>query len=93
VRRRDEFLRAWIKRTQIRLVSPSGLIDHREELEVDLVQPPGEVNGKGLTVASRHNPSHETIWETPFQKVCRTAVQPVFVQIEVACYPIPRYAQ
>jgi len=38
-----EFLPAWMKRPEIRLVPPSSLIDHRVELEVDLVQAPGKV--------------------------------------------------
>jgi len=54
-----------MKRSQIRLVAPTGLIDHREELKVDLVQPSGEVNSKGLAIAPRHYASHEAIRETP----------------------------
>jgi hypothetical protein len=34
-----------MKRSQICFVAPSGLVNHRVELEVDLVQASGEVNG------------------------------------------------
>ena len=54
-----------MKRSEVRFVAPSSLINHRIELEVDLVQPPGEVNSKGLAVASRHNPGKKSAWQTP----------------------------
>src|ERR1700683_2395513 len=65
VRRRNELLRGWMRPSQIRLVAPAGLIDHCEELKVDLVQPSGEVNSKGLAIAPHHHASHEAIRETP----------------------------
>jgi hypothetical protein len=37
------------------MTSPS-LINHGEELEVNLVHAPGEVHSKGLAVVPRHNP-------------------------------------
>jgi len=54
-----------MKRSEIRFVAPPSLINHRIELEVDLVQAPSEVNSKGLAVVSRHNPGQESAWQTP----------------------------
>ena len=55
-----------MKRSEVRFVAPSSLINHRIELEVDIWSSrPGEVNSKGLAVASRHNPGKKSAWQTP----------------------------
>jgi hypothetical protein len=78
-----------MKSPEIRLVATARLINHGEELEVDLVYPSGEVHGKRPTVAPRHHPGHEFGWQAPSQQIGRAGVQPVPVEIEVSCYAIP----
>ena len=87
--RRGKFRRARMKSPEIRLVATVRLINHGEELEVDLVYASGEVHGKRPTVAPRHYPGHEFGWQAPPQQIGRAGVQPVPVEIEVSCYAIP----
>ena len=67
MRRGDEFLRAWIKRSEIRFVPAASLIDHREKLKVNLIQTACKVNGERLTVDSRYDSSQKSGRQTPLQ--------------------------
>jgi len=92
-RRGDEFVFTWVQRPEIRFVAPSGLVDHREELEVNLIHAPGEMDCEGMAVVSRHDPGHEARRQTLREKVRRTAVEPVLGQVEVTRHAIPRRPQ
>src|SRR5579859_313730 len=83
--RRGEFTRSRAQRAEIGLVTPSALVNHGKELEVDLVEPAGEVDDEGSPVGPGHRPAHESLGQPPFEQIRRACVQPVLGQPEVCC--------
>ena len=66
-------------------MTPSALVNHGEELEVNLVKPAGEVDDEGRPVGPGHDPAHECLGQPPFEQVRGPRVQPVLGQSEVCC--------
>jgi hypothetical protein len=64
-------------------MTPTALVNHGKELEVDLIEAAGEVNNEGRPVGPGHHPAHEALGQPPFQQVRRSCVQPVLGQSEV----------
>jgi hypothetical protein len=65
-------------------MSPAPLVDHGEELEVNLIEAPCEMDDERRTVIARDHPGHEAIRQTPLDQFRRSAVQPVFIKVEVS---------
>jgi len=66
-------------------MSPSALVNHGKELEVNLVEPAGKVNDEGRPVVPGYHPAHESLGQPPFEQVRWSWVQPVLGQSEVRC--------
>jgi len=87
----DKFVSAWPKRSEIRFVAPSRLINHGIKLEMNLVQSASKMNYQRLYISPSHDPWPESVWQAPPEELRRPGVQPVLVKAEVLCHSIPRH--
>jgi hypothetical protein len=71
-------------------MASASLVNHGEDLEVDLVDTPGEMGIQRRTVLASDQPGHEAIRQTPLDQICRPGVQPVLVEAEVSRNRRPR---
>ncbi len=53
--RGNELIAGWTQDPKVRFVAASALVHHRVQLEVDLVEPAGEVNRQRGSVDARDN--------------------------------------
>jgi hypothetical protein len=65
-------------------MTPTSLVNHGEELEVDLINAPGEIDDQRRTILASDHPGHEAMRQTPLDQVGRSGVQPVLVEVEIS---------
>ena len=65
-------------------MTPTALVNHGEQLEVDLIDPPGEMDYQRLAIRTSDDPGHKPMRQTPLDQVRWPGVQPVLVEIEVS---------
>jgi hypothetical protein len=64
------------------MTSPA-LVNHGKELEVNLVEPAGEVDNEGRPITPGHHTAHESLRQPPLEQFRWPRVQPGVGQTEV----------
>jgi hypothetical protein len=70
-------------------MTPSALVNHGEEFEVNLVVPTGEMYDEGSPVGPGHHTAHESLGQPPFEHFRWPRVQPVLGKSKVCCDSSP----